>query len=44
MYKGISALPLDKGTILLVFDVALSESTKNNTILFNNGKPFDNII
>lgn len=38
MYKGISALPLDKGTILLVFDVASSESTKNNTILFNNVK------
>lgn len=28
MYKGISDLPLDTGTILLVFDVASSESTK----------------
>lgn len=44
MYKGISALPDDTGTILLVFDVASSESTKNNIILFNNGKSFDNII
>lgn len=44
MYKGIFVLLFDIGIILLVFDVVLFEFIKNNIILFNNGKFFDNII